>query len=194
MLMSADPRPAPMPSDHGLEPGDQGLAFSLPNSNPSLLGDTVSLEDVMTERGAVVMFTCNHCPYVIASEERIQHVAKRAGQEGIGFVGISSNDASVYPEDSWEHMQKRCEDGLPYAYLFDESQEVANAWGAQRTPEFYLLSGDGQIVYRGRLDDSPRDPTRVHSTDLVDAMDAMLMGETPPVARTESIGCSVKWK
>ena len=192
--MSPDHRRRSMPSERGLEPGDVGLEFSLPNANPTHFGDTVSLDDVMTEQGAVVLFTCNHCPYVVASEDRINHLAARVAEEGLGFVGISSNDSMVHPTDGWEYMVKRGEVGLPYAYLFDESQEVATAWGAERTPEFYLLNGDRRVVYRGRMDDSPKDPAGVHSTDLMDAMDAMLMGEQPVVARTDSIGCSVKWK
>ena len=91
-------------------------------------------------------------------------------------------------------MVKRAEKGMPYPYLYDETQEVALAWGAKRTPEFYLLDGEGVVVYRGRLDISPRDAMQASTSDLADAMDALSMGETPPVPRTESIGCSVKWK
>ena len=112
----------------------------------------------------------------------------------MGFVGISSNDTEKYVEDSFENMEKRANKGMPYAYLIDESQEVATAWGAQRTPEFYLLNGEGTVVYRGRLDNSPRNPMEATTSDLSDAMDALSMGENPPVPRTESIGCSVKWK
>jgi hypothetical protein len=91
-------------------------------------------------------------------------------------------------------MVKRAKKGMPYAYLHDESQEIATAWGAKRTPEFYLLNGEGVVVYRGRLDNSPRDPNAVSTSELADAMDALSMGEAPVVNRTESIGCSIKWK
>ena len=91
-------------------------------------------------------------------------------------------------------MTKRANKGMPYAYLHDETQEVALAWGAKRTPEFYLLNGEGVVVYRGRLDNSPRDPTAASTSELTDAMDALSMGESPTVNRTESIGCSIKWK
>ena len=113
---------------------------------------------------------------------------------GMGFVGINSNDAEKYPEDSFENMVKRADKGMPYPYLHDESQEVATAWGAKRTPEFYLMNGEGVVVYRGRLDNSPRNAMEATTRDLADAMDSLSMGDLPPVNRTESIGCSVKWK
>ena len=112
----------------------------------------------------------------------------------MGFVGINSNDSDVYPDDSFENMVKRADKGMPYPYLHDETQEVALAWGAKRTPEFYLLNGEGVVVYRGRLDNSPGNAMEATTRDLVDAMDSLSMGELPPVNRTESIGCSVKWK
>ena len=91
-------------------------------------------------------------------------------------------------------MVKRAEKGMPYPYLYDESQDVATAWGAKRTPEFYLVNGEGVVVYRGRLDNSPRNAMEATTSDLADAMDSLSMGDLPPVNRTESIGCSVKWK
>jgi peroxiredoxin len=175
----------------GYEPGDVVTGFSLANAN----GDgEVTLDEVMTEVGAVVLFECNHCPYVVGSINRINKAAAKAAELGMGFVGINSNDASVYAEDSFENMQKRAEKGMPYPYLYDETQEVALAWGAKRTPEFYLLNGEGTVVYRGRLDNSPRNAMEATTRDLADAMDSLSMGELPPVNRTESIGCSVKWK
>jgi len=120
--------------------------------------------------------------------------AALAEELGMGFVGINSNDAEKYPEDSFENMVKRADKGMPYSYLYDESQEVATAWGAKRTPEFYLMNGEGVVVYRGRLDNSPRNAMEATTRDLADAMDSLSMGDLPPVNRTESIGCSVKWK
>jgi len=121
-------------------------------------------------------------------------MAEFCQENEIGFVGINSNDASVYANDSYEHMVKRAEKGMPYPYLYDETQEIAHAYGAKRTPEFFLFNGNGNLVYRGRMDDSPKDPSQVSSTDLQDAIDAMLAGDGPTIAETESIGCSVKWK
>ncbi|NCF96904.1 MAG: redoxin family protein [Euryarchaeota archaeon] len=175
----------------GYEPGDVVTGFSLANANGE---GEVTLDEVMTEVGIVVLFECNHCPYVVGSINRINKIAARAAELGMGFVGINSNDASVYTEDSFENMQKRADKGMPYPYLYDETQEVALAWGAKRTPEFYLLNGEGEVVYRGRLDNSPRNAMEATTRDLADAMDSLSMGELPPVNRTESIGCSVKWK
>lgn len=175
----------------GYEPGDVVTGFSLANANGE---GEVTLDEAMTEVGIVVLFECNHCPYVVGSINRINKIAARAAELGMGFVGINSNDASVYTEDSFENMQKRADKGMPYPYLYDETQEVALAWGAKRTPEFYLLNGEGEVVYRGRLDNSPRNAMEATTRDLADAMDSLSMGELPPVNRTESIGCSVKWK
>tara|TARA_B100001996_G_scaffold352816_1_gene313761 strand:+ start:390 stop:923 length:534 start_codon:yes stop_codon:yes gene_type:complete len=175
----------------GYEPGDVVTGFSLANANGE---GEVTLDEIMTEVGAVVLFECNHCPYVVGSINRINRAATKAAELGMGFVGINSNDASVYAEDSFENMQKRADKGMPYPYLYDETQEVALAWGAKRTPEFYLLNGEGEVVYRGRLDNSPRNAMEATTRDLADAMDSLSMGDMPPVNRTESIGCSVKWK
>lgn len=178
----------------GFEPGDKASGFSLPNANLSAGDVTTSLDGVLTDKGGIVVFECNHCPYVVASVERIESLAARVRDLGMGFVGINSNDAVNYPDDSFENMQKRAKKGMSYPYLYDESQEVALEWGAERTPEFYLLDGNGIVIYRGRMDDSPRDPTRVSSRDLQDALDIFTMGDNPPISRTQSIGCSVKWK
>ena len=112
----------------------------------------------------------------------------------IGFVGINSNDHVNYPADSFENMVKRAKKGMPYPYLHDPTQVTATAWGAERTPEFFLLNSEGIVVYNGRMDDSPRDPTQATTSELKDAIDAMVSGVTPAVVSTESIGCSVKWK
>ena len=177
----------------GLEPGDAGLPFELPNANPSKGGESISLTDVVTDVGGIVIFTCNHCPYVIGNESRIASIAGRAREAGIGGVGINANDPINYPSDNWDAMVNRSAK-MSYAYLHDASQEVATAWGAERTPEFYLLNGEGIITYRGRLDDSPGDPSMATTQELSDAMDSMLAGESPSLARTDSIGCSIKWK
>jgi peroxiredoxin len=177
----------------GLEPGDEALTFNLTNANSEVGGEEVSLSDIVSESGAIVVFECNHCPYVIGNIERMEKMASRAREYGLGFVGINANDAVKYPDDSFENMQKRGT-GMSYAYLHDESQEVAEQWGAERTPEFYLLNSKSKIVYRGRLDNSPNDPTKATTRELMEAMDTMLMGDKPIVERTRSIGCSIKWK
>ena len=173
--------------------GDVAPEFNLKNANDSD-GGTSSLSESMLKNGCVVVFECNHCPYVIASIDRMNNMAEYCKVNAIGFVGINSNDPDNYPADSFENMQKRAAKGMPYPYLHDDSQQVATVWGAQRTPEFFLMNGEGVVIYRGRMDDSPRDPTAATTSELKDAIDAMLAGSTPPVQFTDSIGCSVKWK
>ena len=185
---------ADMTSD-GLEPGHSAIPFDLPNANSSVGGEQVSFESVAGEKGTIVLFTCNHCPYVVASMERIANLAEQATGLGIGFVAISSNDGINYPEDRWERMQQiASKDGYTWPYLHDESQAVAAAWGAERTPEVYLLNSDKVVVYRGRIDDSPRDPRNVTTSDLSDAIGQLVNDEEIKIPRTQSIGCSVKWK
>ena len=160
-----------------LETGDTAPDFELPNANASVGPSTLSFSDAKMENGTLVLFECNHCPYVVASVGR-----------------INANDPVVYENDSFEHMVKRAEGGMPYAYLHDASQTVARAYDAKRTPEFFLFDANDRLVYQGRMDDSPRNPTEVTSTELADAIEAMLNGVVPTVQYTESIGCSVKWK
>ena len=174
--------------------GDTAPDFTLQNANANVGASEVSLNDVKTENGFVIIFECNHCPFVVASFSRLNDLAERAKKDGFGFVGINSNDPEVYADDSFENMVKRANGGMPYAYLHDSTQEVATAYGAKRTPEAYLFNGQGELVYSGRIDDSPRDPTKVTEHSLADAIDAMLAGQTPAIQQTESIGCSVKWK
>ena len=177
-----------------VEPGSRAPDFSLPNANSNSGNGNMTLSDVMGENGAIVFFTCNHCPYVVGSEPRIEKIADLSRKEGIGFAGINSNDPVNYESDSWENMVKRAERGMSYPYLHDSSQEVALSYGAERTPEFYLLRPDGEVVYRGRMDDSPRAPSHATTSDLEDAIADLLSGNSVSLPRTESIGCSVKWK
>ena len=177
-----------------LEPGALAPDFELPNANENSGGQTLTLSDAMGENGAVVFFTCNHCPYVVGSEPRIEDAANVARSKGLGFVGINSNDPVKYESDSWENMVKRANKGMSYPYLHDSTQEVAIAYSAERTPEFYLLNNESIVVYRGRLDDSPRDPSHATTSELDDAINELISGQQVSVSRTESIGCSVKWK
>jgi len=174
--------------------GDVIPEFKLLNANKSLGGDYVNSNDYIEENGLIVVFECNHCPYVIASIERINQLSKYAKSNSIGFLGINSNDAEVYASDSFENMVKRADKGMPYPYLFDESQEIAQKFGAKRTPEFFLFNSNRELIYTGRMDDSPRDPNQVSTNELKDAIDCLLDGEKPKIEFTESIGCSVKWK
>ena len=183
-----------LPNVMSLKIGDIAPDFKLKNANKKVGDRTVSINDSVLANGLVVVFECNHCPYVVASIERMNSLADYCKLNKIGFVGINSNDASVYPTDSFEHMEKRAEKGMPYSYLFDETQEIAKAYAAQRTPEFFLFDSKMCLVYKGRMDDSPKNPSDVTKTELKDAIDSLLSGNLPEVQITESIGCSVKWK
>lgn len=177
----------------GLDIGDTAPEFDLKNANASVGSSSMSLMQSRGKNGLIVVFECNHCPYVIASISRLEAMATDAESMGIGFIGINSNDPEMYPNDSFEHMEKRAH-GMCYPYLHDESQSVAHAYDAKRTPEFFLFDEHLKLVYKGRMDDSPRDPTQVQTNELRDAVDAMLRGVAPVVSQTDSIGCSVKWK
>tara|TARA_Y100001970_G_scaffold212330_1_gene259310 strand:+ start:22463 stop:23017 length:555 start_codon:yes stop_codon:yes gene_type:complete len=183
-----------MSGPRGIEPGDQAPEFELPNANPSVGGEMVTLSTASGSSGIVVLFTCNHCPYVVGSESRIEEMAAKARKHKMGFVGINSNDPIMYESDNWESMVKRAGKGMSYSYLHDESQEIAHSYGAERTPEFYLLDAFGKVVYRGRLDDSPRDPSQATTSELSDAIEALGTCKEITTPRTDSIGCSVKWK
>ncbi|GAB4252699.1 MAG: thioredoxin family protein [Ekhidna sp.] len=159
-------------------------------------GERFTVEDVRQEYGLVVMFICAHCPYVRNIEEEIVIIANQYADSKIGFVAISSNDPSAYPEDSPEGLKKQAEElEFPFPYLFDESQEVAKAYQAACTPDFYLFDEDLKCVYRGRFDAStPGNPEPVTGDDLVSAIEAHLEDEPPLDPQHPSVGCSIKWK
>lgn len=183
-----------MYASSGIEPNQKAPSFELPNANQKLGVESLSLSEAMGGNGAIVLFTCNHCPYVVGSESRIEKMAEKARDNRIGFIGINSNDPIKYESDSWANMVKRASKGMSYAYLHDADQSIATIYGAERTPEFYLINSSGIVVYRGRLDDSPRDPSHATTSELSDAIDLLVAGESIIQDRTESIGCSVKWK
>ena len=169
--------------------------FSLPAANPDVAGATVALADVAEgARGLVVVFTCNHCPYAVHIEPRLVALARAWAESGVATVAISSNDAEAYPADGFEEMAERAaREGYPFPYLYDESQETARAYGAACTPDLYLFDAARRLVYRGRLDDGRpgREPT---TSDLDDAVRALLDGREPAADQAPSIGCSIKWR
>ena len=180
-------------SDPKLEAGDRPPAFELPGAD----GETYTLDSFADYEAVLVVFTCNHCPYAEAKFDLLNDLA--AEYEEVAVVGINPNDAEQYPEDSFEKMREYVESGeIAYdAYLRDESQEVAEAYGAVCTPDPFLFeSNDGefQLVYQGRLDDAmnpDEEPTRFH---IREAIDAVLAGEEVDLEWEPSRGCSVKWK
>ena len=176
------------------EPGDSAPDFRLPNAHPNHGASEMSLSDVLTDKGAIVVFSCLHCPYVVGNIGRIDALAHRSAEAGLGFVAINSNAANpAYSSDSAANTTAACAKGIPYPFLIDGEQSAATSWDAERTPEFYLLDGTGTLVYRGRLDDSPTNPAGATTSELSDALDQYLAGGSVDNARTDSMGCSIKW-
>jgi len=166
--------------------------FSLPNVD----GRTVSLADAVGPKGTVVMFICNHCPFVKHVADQLAALGRDVMPLGIGVVAISSNDVSTHPADSPEQMVHEAEDrGYPFPYLYDEAQEVAKAYHAACTPDFFLFDAGRKLVYRGQLDASrPGNELPVTGADLRAAIDAVLAGRPVATEQRPSLGCNIKWK
>ncbi|MDP7043482.1 MAG: thioredoxin family protein [Candidatus Thalassarchaeaceae archaeon] len=174
--------------------GQNAPPFHLPNAHPNVGEHEMGLDDVMGENGAIVVFSCLHCPYVVGSVERIEALAARSKEVGLGFVAINSNAGNPnYASDSAERTRDACIKGIGYPFLIDEKQTVAAEWGAERTPEFYLINENKVLIYRGRYDDSPTNPTHATTSEMEDAVNQYLNGELIQKPQTDSIGCSIKW-
>lgn len=174
-----------------LQIGAQAPDFSLPATD----GHTYSLADFADVPVLVVFFTCNHCPYVIGSDEVTWETADKFSPAGVQFAGINANSVHTYAEDSFENMVKRMEEKkFPWLYLHDESQEIARAYGALRTPHFYVFDNERKLVYTGRGVDSPRDTSKMTVNDLERALEEHLVGKPISVPVTNPIGCNVKWE
>ncbi|QDU60618.1 Thiol-disulfide oxidoreductase ResA [Planctomycetes bacterium Pan216] len=176
-----------------LELGTSAPDFSLTDT---VSGKTVSLADVATGKGLLVMFICNHCPYVKHLRDGLAAFAKEYGEKGLAIVGISSNDVEGYPDDSPEKMKEEAASaGYTFPYLYDETQSVAHAYRAACTPDFFLFDKDRKLVYRGQFDASrPGNDIPVTGKDMRAAADLVLAGEPIPAEQTPSIGCNIKWK
>ena len=173
-----------------LQLADPMPAFSLPATD-GLMISTQMIKDPVV----VVVFTCNHCPYAQAYEDRLIALAERFDEEGVQFVLINSNDSSDYPEDSFENMKIRYEEkGFPFPYCHDESQSVARAYGALCTPHCYVFDQTRLLRYKGRIDDNWKNPDAVIRHDLRDAIASVVKGEEPEIGEANAIGCSIKWK
>ncbi|RLS35421.1 MAG: thioredoxin family protein [Planctomycetota bacterium] len=172
--------------------GTPAPAFSLLNVD----GRTIEWSDVAGLKGTVVMFICNHCPFVKHVADQLAALGQEYMGRGIGFAAISSNDVSSHPADSPEQMVHEAElRGYPFPYLYDGSQEVAVAYQAACTPDFFVFDAGGRLAYRGQLDDSrPGNGIAVTGADLRVALDALVEGRSPPPAQKPSIGCNIKWK
>jgi len=182
-------------SDGQLSIGQPAPEFDLPDT---ISGKNVSLDQLQGSVEALcVIFSCNHCPWVIKYEDRMIELGKSYSAKGVGFVVISSNDVVKFPQDGPVPMMKRAAlKGYPFPYLYDESQAVAHAYGALVTPHVFLFDSELKLRYRGGVDDNPDRESRPTKEYLRDALEALLMGEnnriTPDVTR--AVGCSVKWK
>lgn len=170
--------------------GDPMPSFSL-HATDGMTVDSSTIKDPVL----VVVFTCNHCPYAQAYEDRLNNLMDHFDEEGVQFVLINSNDAENYPEDSFDQMKvKREEAGWSCPYCFDESQEVAKAYGALCTPHCFAFDRERTLKYKGRIDDNWEHPDQVTENNLHDAIEALVKDEEPPVHEANAIGCSIKWK
>ena len=167
-------------------------AFSLPDGH----GEIHALDGIRGNHGTLVIFMCNHCPFVVHIAEELSRLGHEFPDRGIGIVAISSNDVENYPQDGPDKMVETAEAwGLSFPYLYDETQDVARAYDAACTPDFYLFDADDKLVYRGQLDDSrPESGIPVDGRDLRAAMDAVIDGQAVSEAQKPSLGCNIKWK
>jgi peroxiredoxin len=173
-----------------LQIGQKAPDFTLPATD----GKTYSLKDFKADKTLVIIFTCNHCPYVIGSDEVTRQTAIKFIPKGVKFVGINSNSPNTYAEDSFDNMVKRMkEQKFPWLYLYDRSQDVARAYGALRTPHFFVFDTQRKLVYTGRGVDNPRDTSKMTVNDLDNALAELLAGKPVTKPQTNPIGCNVKW-
>jgi len=158
-------------------------------------GRELSIADVKGARGTLVVFTCNHCPYAKAWEQRLVAIGNAYREKGFGVIAVNPNDAEAYEDDSYPEMQKRAkEKGYAFPYVVDATSGVAKAFGATRTPEVFLFDAGGKLVYHGAIDDNAEDAAKVTKTYLRDALDAVASGSPVRVAETKAIGCSIKFR
>ena len=177
------------------ELGRSAPHFNLPDANARGGPSTASLSDFGDAPYLVVAFICNHCPFVIHIEKALVDVAHRYQSKGAAFVGISANDARQYPADSFENMTRRADSmGYPFSYLYDESQQVARAYGAECTPDLFVFDSDRTLVYRGRFDATRPGMGEADGADLCQALDELLEHGEVAMQQMPSMGCNIKWK
>jgi peroxiredoxin len=173
-----------------LQIGAKAPDFKLPATD----GKTYAMSDFDDAKVLVVFFTCNHCPYVIGSDEVTRQTVEKFTPQGVKFVGINSNSASTHPDDDFDHMVARMQaHTFPWLYLYDAPQDVARTYGALRTPHFYVFDQDRTLIYTGRGVDNPRDTSQMTVNDLENALAEHLAGKPVTMPLTNPIGCNVKW-
>ena len=175
-----------------LEPGSKAPDFSLPDTG----GNTVTLNSFKPAKAILIIFMCNHCPYVMHVRKGLVELERYCRERGVAVAGINSNDAENYPQDSPEMMAKESKEwGYRFPYLYDESQETAKSYGASCTPDFFLFDSDRKLVYRGQMDGSrPGNNIPVTGKDIRAAVDGLLEGREPLKEQKPSLGCNIKWK
>jgi peroxiredoxin len=174
-----------------LQIGGRAPGFRLPATD----GKTCALDDFASDPVLVVFFTCNHCPYVTGSDESTRRTVEKFAPREVRFVAINSNSPNTYAEDDFAHMEQRMrEEEFPWLYLHDASQDVARAYGALRTPHFYVFDRDRRLIYTGRAVDNPRQAERAKTHDLERALEEHLAGKAISEPVTNPIGCNVKWE
>jgi thiol-disulfide isomerase/thioredoxin len=173
--------------------GTQAPSFKLMDT---VSGRLMSLEELKSDRATVILFICNHCPYVRHVQQGLVELAKDYQPKGVAFIAISSNDPESYPEDAPERMKEVAgQMGYPFPYLYDETQDAARMYKAACTPDIFVYDGDLKLVYRGQLDDSrPKNGIPVTGKDLRAALENILRGEPVSQVQKPSLGCSIKWK
>ncbi len=173
-----------------LPTGSTAPDFELPGSD----GRTHTFAGLRGPRGTLIFFTCNHCPYVVGSEDRMLAFYDQVAPQGIAMIAVHSNETKDHPDDAFPRVLDRMRvKGFRWLSLHDETQRVARAYGAQRTPHYFLFNAADRLVYSGRMDNSPRDASQAITHELQDAVDDMLAGRPPRRAQTDAIGCNVKW-
>lgn len=184
---------AETPSTMSLKPGIKAPDFTLPDT---ISGNSLSLSQLAGQKATLIMFLCNHCPFVKHVKYEIAAIGKQYSDKGVQLIAISSNDVVHYPQDAPDKMREEArEAGYTFPYLYDESQQVAKDYDAACTPDFFLFDADLQLVYRGQLDDSrPNNGKPVTGKDVRAALDAILAGKPVSEKQLASIGCNIKWK
>lgn len=180
-----------------MKPQPLGLNSIMPGFTglPGVDGKNYSSSDFSSAEVLIIVFSCNHCPYVHAYEERLIALQRDYAPKNVRLVAINANDEVNYPEDSFEGMISRATKmKFPFAYVRDKTQSVAEAFGATHTPQFFLFDHDRRLRYAGKMDDNWQDAAAVKEHYLKDAIDAVLAGREVPVAETFSIGCTIKWR
>lgn len=178
-------------SENALQLGSKIPEFSLPGTD----GKTYGPETFVNAKVLVVLFSCNHCPYVQAYEDRIMMIQKDYAGAGVQIIAINANDTADYPDDSFENMKVRADQRkFNFPYLRDESQDTAKAFGASHTPELFVFDSERKLAYYGKIDDNWKEEDKVKSRYLRNALDEIIAGKPVSVPETFAIGCTIKWK